>query len=135
MLAGADTGLIGYPDVRLRRSCRPVDPGEPDLEALTARMREAMRRHRGVGLAAPQVGVALRLVVTDAPGYGKGRGRLTLLNPRVRHLSGDRSPFREGCLSFPGIYRDILRPRSAVIDYQDLRGERHRLEDEGLLLI
>jgi len=130
---GPGNGLVGYPDERLRTVCRPVEEGEADLPQLAERMRDLMRKHDGVGLAAPQVGDRRRVVVVEAPGYRKGRGRLTLVNPQLRRLSGSPTPFREGCLSFPGIYRDISRPRAAVVDYLDLHGEPRRLEDDGLL--
>jgi peptide deformylase len=124
--------LLLYGDARLRATCRPVEPGEPGLAALIARMRAVMLRHDGVGLAAPQVGEPLRLIMAWPPDRRQGEPTV-LLNPELVSLSALTETFDEGCLSFPGIYRPIVRPSVATVRYHDRHGEPKRLRAGGLL--
>lgn len=128
-----DTALVYYGDPVLRSSCRTVVPGEPGLSELVDDLFQAMHKHNGVGLAAPQTGDRRRVLVTAAPGYKRGTGRLALLNPVILDTGGADIPFEEGCLSFPGIYRLVTRPTWAIVRYQDPAGETRVLEDGGLL--
>ena len=121
--------LVLYGDPRLRVVCRPVAPGEPGLAALVDAMLAVMRCHGGVGLAAPQVGEPLRVVVADPEG---GRPRV-LINPEVVATGDRRGAFTEGCLSFPGVYRPVVRPLAAEFRYLTPAGRRRRLADDGLL--
>lgn len=124
--------ILIYGDQRLRRSCRRVDPAENDLPGLIAEMRRLMRRNRGVGLAAPQVGDDRRVVVIDPPGRGRGSG-MVLLNPEIVDVSQDTAPFEEGCLSFPDIYRRVDRPRAVVLRWTDPDGSERTAADDGIL--
>lgn len=123
--------LVLYGDRRLRRVCRSPEPGEPGLDALVRDMLDLMRRHRGVGLAAPQVGDDRRLVVVQ-PDLSGRRPPLVMLDPVLEEAGGPATPFEEGCLSFPGIFRRISRPRSAVVRYRDPAGATRWLRDDGL---
>ena len=133
MSGGEDRRLVYYPDSRLRAVCRAVEPGSPGLVELTEAMADLMRRYNGVGLAAPQVGDDRRIVVINAPGYASDHGRRVMLNPVIESLSDDREPFEEGCLSFPRIYHDVMRPGAVRVAYQDLDGASCSLEDDGML--
>lgn len=133
MTLATDRALAFYGNPVLRSRCEPVQPDEPGLSGLIEDMFTAMQRHDGVGLAAPQVGDLRRVIVTAAPGYKRARGRLTLLNPELLTTGGPTTVFDEGCLSFPGLYRNVRRPSEAAIRYQDTSGETHILEDKGLL--
>ena len=125
--------LLLYGDPRLRLRAAPADPAAPDLDALVREMRRWMRRRRGVGLAAPQLGEGRRLILAD-PEFGEGRGDpLVLLNPRLEETFGAPLSFEEGCLSFPGIFRRVVRPRGVCVSYQDRDGAACELRDEGLL--
>ncbi len=123
--------LVLYGDRRLRRICRSPEPGEPGLDALVQDMTQLMRRHRGVGLAAPQLGDDRRVVVVQ-PDLAGRRPPLVMLDPVLEDTGGPPVRFEEGCLSFPGIYRRIVRPRSAVVRYRDPDGATRWLRDDGL---
>jgi len=125
-------GLLVYGDPRLREPCRRVEPGETGLADLVVRMRELMLRHDGVGLAAPQLGEPLRLILAWPPDRRQGEP-LVLLNPELRGVSARTAVFDEGCLSFPGIYRPIRRPAVVTVGYLTLRGDPKQARSGGLL--
>lgn len=97
-----------YPDPVLRRPAQPVAAFDEELRAIVAAMFERMYASKGVGLAAPQVGLKKRLLVLNPTGETKDE--LVLVNPRIVELSGPPSRFEEGCLSFPGIFGEVERP-------------------------
>jgi peptide deformylase len=132
-LSGADpAAVIVFGDPRLRRPCRPVEPGTTEAAALADRLWATLDARQGVGLAAPQIAVGARIFVarppaeeTDAP--------LELFNPVVEGTFGPVEVFEEGCLSFPGLYLEIERPRGVEIRYCDREGRERRIVHEGLL--
>ena len=121
-----------YGDRVLREVCRPVAPNEPGVDELIACMTATMDRYRGVGLAAPQVGVPLRLFLARLPARDR-RPPMVFANPERLSVSDREVPFDEGCLSFPGIYRDVGRPDAVTVAYRDETGAERRLEADGLL--
>lgn len=100
--------LTLYPDPLLRRPSLPVAAFDDDLRAIVAAMFERMYASKGVGLAAPQVGLKKRLLVLNAT--GKPEDELVLVNPRILERAGAPTLFEEGCLSFPGIFAEVERP-------------------------
>ncbi|MGH7176266.1 MAG: peptide deformylase [Tepidisphaeraceae bacterium] len=112
--------ILCYPDPRLRQVAKPVDRFDDDLAALAARMIELMHRYRGVGLAAPQVGVGKRIFVMNPTGQ-PGDDRI-YVNPQLVDLSGEQEA-EEGCLSLPDIHVMIVRSRSARMVASNLTGE------------
>ena len=84
-------------------------------------------------MAAPQIGVAGRACVIRDQGESGPVERLDLVNPVLKRTFGPEEVFEEGCLSFPGLYFNVVRQRGAVIEYQDAEGKQLRLKDEGLL--
>jgi peptide deformylase len=117
----------------LRRRAEPADPAATATATLLDRLWHALETDGGVGLAAPQIGRAVRVFVVRDPGRPAGRQRLELINPELVETFGPREPFEEGCLSFPGLYTTVWRPRGAVVRYQTRGGEHTELRDEGLL--
>ncbi len=105
--------LTLYPDPRLRRVAAPVQSFDEELRAIVAGMFERMYASKGVGLAAPQVGLRLRILVANAT--GEAQDELVLVNPRIAERFGPNTSFEEGCLSFPGIYAEIERPESCRV--------------------
>lgn len=105
--------LTLYPDPLLRRPALPVLAFDEELRAIVAGMFERMYASKGVGLAAPQVGLKKRLLVLNAS--GETTGELVLVNPRILERSGPATLFEEGCLSFPGIYAEVERPESCRV--------------------
>lgn len=122
--------IIRYPDPRLREVCTPVTGIDEPLRRLVDRMFELMFEARGVGLAAPQVGVTIRLFV--ACPTGDETDRRVYVNPRITALEGSQEG-EEGCLSFPGIFSKIKRADVATVEAVDLDGQGFEETGEGLL--
>jgi peptide deformylase len=117
----ADLKVIFYPDPRLKKVSKPVEVFDDALAGLATRLLELMREHRGVGLAAPQVGRNLRLFVMNAtqlPGDDR-----VYVNPELIDPTGNETA-EEGCLSLPGINCDIERNEAVILRAQDLKGNR-----------
>jgi len=119
-----------YPDPILRVKCRPVAEIDARVKKLAADMVETMHAAPGVGLAAPQVGVDLRLAVVDVT-IGEDPSHVqVLINPQVVERSGLESEV-EGCLSLPGITDKVDRPQFVTVRAQDLEGRPIELKAEG----
>jgi peptide deformylase len=125
--------ILIAPHPVLKARARPVAPADADaVRALVPRMFEAMYDAPGIGLAAPQVGHGLRLVVIDiAP--DKQRLPRTLINPEIVARSEEMATREEGCLSLPGQYADITRPAHVTVRYLDETFARQEIAAEGLL--
>ena len=95
-------------------------------------MLAAMYAAPGIGLAAPQVGELLRLVVIDLQ-KDEERDPIVLVNPDIVAASKDLATREEGCLSLPGQYADVTRPAVVKVRYQDLTGAKREIEGEGLM--
>ena len=121
--------IVRYPDPRLSEVCTPVGEVDDTVVALVERMFELMFDGRGVGLAAPQVGITARLFIAS-PTFDTD-DRLVLINPKIisadGHQDGD-----EGCLSFPGITCNIKRDNIVTIRATNLDGEDVEMTAEGL---
>lgn len=114
-----DLKIIHYPDPRLRKVAEPVTKFDADLHRLTERMFELMREEQGVGLAAPQVGVNLRLFVMNAS--GKPEDDRVIVNPVLTDAEGNEVG-EEGCLSLPKIRANIDRAVTLTLTAQDENG-------------
>lgn len=121
--------IIEYPHPLLKKKCAPVDLFDESLGQLAARMLELMHAERGIGLAAPQVGVLRRVFVANVTGE-PGDDRI-FVNPRLTDLSGVIES-DEGCLSIPEVTVHVRRAASCVIEAVDLRGNAFRLRGDGL---
>src|SRR3990170_2725708 len=117
-----------YGDPALRRKAEPVTVVTLEIDALLDDMVETMYDEVGIGLAAPQVGVGLRVLVVDE---GKGVAR-AYLNPVIVE-EGGRVVAEEGCLSLPGIFADVARAEWVVVEAQDPQGAPIRTRASGLL--
>ncbi|MBW8269535.1 peptide deformylase [Caldovatus aquaticus] len=125
--------ILLVPDPRLRAKARAVGPGDAEaVRALVPRMFAAMYAAPGIGLAAPQVGVGLRLAVVDLQPEDKP-APIVLVNPEVVAASAERALREEGCLSLPGQYAEVERPARVKVRFQDLTGARREMEADGLL--
>ena len=125
--------ILTPPSPILRAKARTVGPGDDDaIRALIPKMMAAMYAAPGIGLAAPQVGVGLRLAVVDLMPDDKPMPR-HLVNPEIVRVSEEWATREEGCLSLPGQYADVSRPARVLVRYMDLEGVRQEIEAEGLL--
>ena len=111
--------IIHYPDPRLSEMATPVEQFGPELAALADRMLELMFEARGVGLAAPQVGLTIRLFVCS-PTFDPA-DRHVYVNPRLIEVDGKQES-EEGCLSLPGVSCKVKRYLSATVEACDLEG-------------
>src|SRR3712207_3362801 len=105
-----DLQIIHYPDPRLKKVSQPIEKVDPSLRDLAARMFELMRQHRGVGLAAPQVGLNIRMFVMNATGNDPAQDRV-YINPLLTEAEGSEEG-EEGCLSLPDINASIVRDKA-----------------------
>src|SRR5689334_15226522 len=116
-----DLEIIHYPDPRLRKVNEPVTAFDERLRALVAKMFELMRAHKGVGLAAPQVGENIRLFIVNPT--GDPADDRVYVNPQLSEPAGGDEEGEEGCLSLPDINAKIMREKTMRIDAQDLESK------------
>jgi peptide deformylase len=121
--------LLGSEVLRKKAEDVPV-PG-PELDRLVADMFETMYDARGIGLAAPQIGLSQRLIVVDLK--DDDSEPMALLNPAILELGGEKDRVEEGCLSIPGVAATVERPVTCVVQATDARGQPVRIEAQGML--
>lgn len=114
----------------LRKIAEPIDKDYPNLNDLIKNMYDTMVHAEGVGLAAPQVGIPIRLIVIDLAPLKEddpelGEFKVTMINPELLEVSEDEVEYDEGCLSIPGINETVLRPESIKISYLDENFNEH----------
>jgi peptide deformylase len=116
-----------YGDPLLRRKAEPVSAVTPELKGLIADLTETMYHQIGIGIAAPQVGISLRVIVVDD---GEGGAR-ALVNPTIS-AQGGRALAEEGCLSIPGVFAPVERAEWVDVEAQDGDGQLLRFRAQGL---
>lgn len=119
--------IVRYPDPVLREKAREVTRITPNLKRMVQNMAETMYDAKGIGLAAPQIGISKRVVIVDL-----GEGLTTLINPVIVKTSGKQRG-KEGCLSFPGLWGDVDRAESVEVRGLDLNGEEIYIAAQGYL--
>lgn len=122
--------ILHLPDPRLRQVAVPVTEFDDALQVLINDMFETMYDARGVGLAATQIGVGLRLTVIDVT--AEGGQPLVLINPEILEAEG-KEMYQEGCLSVPGIYEKVERASRVRFRALDRTGQPFEMTAEGLL--
>jgi len=125
--------VLQFPDPRLRRKSEPIEKITDELRQLAADMLETMYDEPGIGLAAPQVGTAQRLVVVDTGWTEEGaeRNGIVLVNPEIRSREG-QLVWNEGCLSVPDFNAEVERAERVVLHALDLDGREIVEEATGL---
>jgi peptide deformylase len=121
--------LLGDPV--LRQKAVSVEAFDDELRNLVNDMFETMDAEEGAGLAAPQIGVSLRVMVVDDRG-GAPEGRFVLVNPTLRAVSADEESEFEGCLSIPGVSEVVRRPAEVTMDGFDVDGRPVTVSGDGL---
>ncbi len=116
-----------YPDPVLRKKCEEVKTITPEINEMAFNMGESMDRDKGVGLAAPQVGVLKRIIVVQG-----SQGPDTYINPRIIKKSRGKDFMEEGCLSFPDVFLQIKRPKEVEVEALNLQGEKIRVKARDL---
>jgi peptide deformylase len=136
--------IVAYGDPVLRKIGVEIDKDYPELEKLIANMKETMYKASGVGLAAPQIGKAIRLFLVDTSPFADDEDleedernfladfNHVFINPKILKEEGDEWPFSEGCLSIPDIREDVFRQEQITIEYQDENFEKHSMTLNGI---
>jgi peptide deformylase len=125
--------ILTAPDPRLKLKAAPVAKVDDRIRRLMADMAETMYAAPGIGLAAPQVGIAERVIVVDTGKDEDDRQLLKMANPEVLWRSEELATYNEGCLSLPEHYADVQRPAECRVRYLDEQGEIRELHAKGLL--
>ena len=137
--------IVAYGDAVLKKKAKEIDKDYPKLEELIANMYETMYGAYGVGLAAPQIGLPIRLFLVDTDPFSEDedlseqeRAQLkgfkkTFINAQILEEEGDEWAFNEGCLSIPDVREDVFRQPKIKIQYQDENFETHVEEYDGLI--
>jgi peptide deformylase len=125
--------ILIVPDPTLRKVARAVTPDDAEtLQSLIPAMFATMYKAPGIGLAAPQIGKLLRVIVVDvAP--NQTPAPIALVNPEVIAQSEEKATREEGCLSLPDQYAEVTRPAWVKVKYQDEHGVKREVEGDGLL--
>lgn len=142
--------LAYYGNPVLREKGTPVKTFDSDLRSLVSDMIETMHAEEGIGLAAQQIGIAKQICVVDVRPSKESKihfnytydGKsiplelfmpLAIINPKVSIIDSARSLYQEGCLSFPNILGNVSRAEAIFCEFQDINGNNHILEADGLL--
>ena len=129
----SDLKILIFPDPKLRKVAKKIDKFDKSLEILAQSMLKTMYKADGIGLAATQIDVHIRLVVMDLS-EERNTPRI-FVNPEYTIL--DKSPFtyEEGCLSIPGFNEEISRPSKILLKWQDLQGNFHEEKPDGIFTV
>ena len=137
--------IIAYGDPVLRKETEEITKDHPKLDAIIENMFETMYEARGIGLAAPQVSLSIRLFIVDATPFHDDEDfteeeqnflatfKRAFINPRIIEESGDEWAFNEGCLSIPEVREDVFRQPEIVMEYQDENFKKHKETFKGIV--
>lgn len=137
--------IIAYGDPVLRKETEAITQDYPNLDAVLENMFETMYEARGIGLAAPQVNLPIRLFIVDATPFGDDEDltedeqkfaatfKKVFINARILEEKGDEWAFNEGCLSIPDVREDVFRKPEIVLEYQDENFKTHKETFNGIV--
>lgn len=137
--------IVAYGDPVLRKETEEITKNYPNLEAVIENMFETMYEARGIGLAAPQVNIPIRLFIVDATPFEDDEDltedeqkyvstfKKVFINARIVDESGDEWAFNEGCLSIPDVREDVFRQPEIVMEYQDENFKKHKETFNGMV--
>ena len=125
--------LITVPDEILRKKSKPIEKVSRDEKKLIKNLIETMYHHKGIGLAAIQVGIPKRIIVLDVQQKGEKKKPLCFINPVIKNISKEKSRYEEGCLSIPNTFIDIERPKTCNVEFIDIDGKKKNMLCDNLL--
>ena len=137
--------IVAYGDPVLRKETEAITKDYPDLDTVIENMFETMYAARGIGLAAPQVNMPIRLFIVDATPFEDDEDlseeeqkfvstfKKVFINARILEESGDEWAFNEGCLSIPDVREDVFRKPNIVIEYEDENFKKHTDTFSGIV--
>jgi peptide deformylase len=116
--------VLVYGNPLLRKISQEITPNYPDIQSIISNMYETMYNAKGVGLAAPQVGLSICLFIIDTKEMEEEKNKenavkQTFINPEIIEFAGKNTVFSEGCLSVPEIHEDVIRKSKIIVRYQD----------------
>ena len=121
--------LVYHPDERLTTVVDAIDSIDESVRRLAEAMIETLHAANGIGLAGPQIAHMERIFVVHV----SGDEPRVFINPEIVAISPDETVYEEGCLSIPGVYADVSRPRAVTVEAFDVLGKPFRLDAEGML--
>jgi peptide deformylase len=137
--------IVAYGDPVLRKETEEITKEYKNLDAVLENMFETMYEARGIGLAAPQVNISIRLFIVDATPFEDDEDyteeeqkflstfKRVFINPRIIEESGDEWAFNEGCLSIPDVREDVFRQPNIVMEYEDENFKKHKETFSGIV--
>ncbi len=137
--------IVGYGDPVLRKKCEEISNDYPELKKVVADMYETMYNAYGVGLAAPQVGMPIRIFIVDTEAFSEDEElskeeqellanfSKTFINPTILKEEGEEWGFNEGCLSIPEVREDVYRQEKITIEYYDEDFNKHTDVYDGMI--
>jgi len=123
--------IVHYGHSALRNKNQPVEKIDAEVKELVQGMFDSLHKAKGLGLAAPQVGVNLRLFIVDLTAIDFDADPLVVINPEIIEKKGEVTG-EEGCLSFPGLYFDVKRAEQIVMKFTDLEGRQNQIKAFGM---
>ena len=125
--------LITVPNEILRKKSEKIEKVGKNEKNLIKDLFETMYHHKGIGLAAIQVGIPKRIIVLDVIQKDEQKKPLCFINPIIKNLSDEKSKYEEGCLSIPNTFIEIERPKKCLVEYVDIDGKKKNMECDNLL--
>ena len=129
----SDLKILIFPDPKLRKVAKKIDKFDKSLEILAQDMLQTMYEAEGIGLAATQIDVHVRLVVMDLS--EERNDPRVFVNPEYTILDKSLFTYEEGCLSIPGFNEEISRPSKILLKWQDLQGNFHEDKPDGIFTV
>ena len=136
--------IVAFGHPVLKKMCKNITSDYENLDSLIDNMWETMYAASGVGLAAPQIGISIRLFIVDASPFSEDKNlsllereklskfKMVFINPELKATSDDLNTFNEGCLSIPEIREDVVRENEIIVDYYDQNFNKQSLKLDGL---
>ena len=125
--------LITVPDEILRKKSQNIEKVGQYEKKLAKELFETMYHHKGIGLAAIQIGIPKKIIVLDVSQKDDQKNPLCFINPVIKKISDEKSKYEEGCLSIPNTFIEIERPKTCIVEYIDMEGEKNIMKCDGLL--
>lgn len=124
--------IVIYGDQVLRQKAEPVEETSQETKDLVSDMVDTLRKAQGLGLAAPQIGESKRIFIVDLSAIDINGSLMVFINPEILATGEEGVEMEEGCLSFPGLYQKIVRPRTVKVRATDLDGKEFEVEADGM---
>tara|TARA_Y100001935_G_scaffold177502_1_gene146924 strand:+ start:1945 stop:2469 length:525 start_codon:yes stop_codon:yes gene_type:complete len=125
--------LITVPDEILRKKSQNIESVGQNEKKLVKELFDTMYHHKGIGLAAIQIGIPKKIIVLDVLQKDDQKNPLCFINPVIKKISDEKAQYEEGCLSIPNTFIEIERPKICLIEYIDIEGKKKIMECDGLL--